>query len=87
MTSKEDQNFNLLHDARLINISEGVLFPLLKQREENQIALLCAKFDGGDSNILTDVAKLSAFREITRELKRIQTKGHQASEEINELSR
>lgn len=78
-----DELFSIAHDARLVNLSEGLLFPLLERKQENQVALLCAKFEGGDSNLLTEVAKLSVIRGLIQELKRVQAKGSKAAEELN----
>ena len=74
---------SLMHDARLLNVSEAVLRPLLDKKIEIQIGLICAKFEGGSTDILTDVAKLCAFRDIQRELKKIQQKGSTAMEELH----
>jgi len=83
VASKENELYSLMHDSRLVNLSEGLLFPLLERKKEAQVALLCAKFEGGESNLLTDVAKLSVYKSLIEELKRIQTKGNNAAKEIH----
>lgn len=86
--NSHEKLYALAHDARLVNLSEGLLFPLLERKKESQIALLCSKFEGGETNLLTDIAKVSVYRELIAELKRVQAKGNTASQEINnELSR
>jgi hypothetical protein len=84
----KDTLFALSHDARLVNLSEGLLFPLLERKKESQVNVICSKFEGGETNLLTDIAKLSVYKGLIEELKRIQAKGNNATERINnELSR
>ena len=72
----------LLHDSRAVNASESVLFPLLDKKCEAQVARICARFEGGETDLLTDIAKLVVFRQLLADLKRIQAKGNKASQEI-----
>lgn len=79
---KDEELFALANDARLINATEGVLFPLLIKGREDAISTMCAKFRGGEKDLLTDVARITTLDDLIRQLKAKQQKGNKAADAL-----
>ena len=72
-----------LNQARLVNISAGVIYPLLEKHEEEKVSAMCAKFTNGETNFLADVASLAYIRELKRSLEVKQKQGESAAKVMN----
>jgi hypothetical protein len=75
-------------DAKLVHLNDGVIFPLLNRKIEEQIADLCETFKGTSTIKASSVAYISACRDIMRELESIARHGDRAAETLghNKLS-
>lgn len=85
--SKQEELLRQAHEARAVNLSESLLYPLLERKIQSQVSLIVSLFNGGETDFLKAVAQLASYQGIKEELKRIQQKGNKASEELNEFSR
>lgn len=72
-----------LNQARIVNLSAGVLYPILNKHEEEKIAQMCAKFTNGETNFVADVASLTYIRELKRTLEVKQKQGESAAKILN----
>lgn len=86
MTGKQpdERLMALAQDARLLNVSEGVLFPLLEGMRENAIVLLCSKYRGGDTNLVAETARIAVLDDILNLLKTKQKVGNKAANDLTE---
>lgn len=75
------------HDARLINLSEGVLFPMLQKAREEAVQAMCSKFRAGNHDLLTEVARVVAYDDFILKLRAVQQKGNKAQEVISNDNR
>jgi len=86
MNAKTEQRQEQLHalasDARLINATEHLLYPLLRGMKSEAVDQMCAKFRGGETNLLTDIAKITVLDDLLKKLQSVQHKGNLAYEEL-----
>lgn len=83
MTNKDTGKlFSDMNDARLINMGEHLLKPILKKHIEQRVSTMCSKFNGGETNFVKDVAQISYIHDLLNELKTIQIKGNKAMEKL-----
>lgn len=73
-----------MNDARLINMSEQVLYPLLQRHADDRVKVMCSRFRDGETNFVRDVAQISYIQELLGELNRKQIKGNKARKELED---
>lgn len=69
---------SLVSDSRLIAASDHLIFPMIKLRIEQRIALACSKFTAGEKDFVGDIAYIQGLKEIEQQLKNLQRSGNQA---------
>lgn len=70
----------LKQDARYINMSEQVLWPLLSELKESAINRMCLAFQGGKTDLIGEVAYIVAIRSVETALSITQTRGNKLAE-------
>jgi hypothetical protein len=80
----DEKTWNLLHDSRLINLSESVLFPMLDSMIDSKVHLMVSKFNGGEHELLADVAGIASLYELKNKLKAAQSKGNKEASKLTE---
>ena len=68
----------LMTQGRLIAASDQVLYPLIQKKIQERLTQACSKFNGGEQNFLSDIAYISALKQIENELKSLQKQGNEA---------
>ena len=79
----EEKLAHLFQESRLVSASENVLYPLIKLKIEQRISLACARFVGGETQFIADIAYIQGLKEIEIQLKKIQTAGNQANYDLH----
>lgn len=80
-----EKQTQLMQDARLISLNDGVIYPMLLRQKDAAISRMIWKFDEGkDLNFIAEVAQLSLIDKQLRELQRKQTLGNNAFEKLNQ---
>ena len=74
----------LMNDARLLNMTESVLYPLLQKHMDQKVKQMCARFRSGHTEFIQDVAQLSYIEELTSELTRKQAQGNRARKDLTD---
>lgn len=74
---------DLMSESRLVSAADNVLFPLIKLKIQQRIDLACAKFVGGETQFIADIAYIQGLKEIEIQLKKIQMAGNQANYELH----
>lgn len=80
----DEKTWGLVQDARLINLSESLLFPLLDKMIEERVDLMIAKFNGGETELLAHVAMIASLKDFKIKLKQAQAKGNREAAKIAE---
>lgn len=82
----DEKKLKLATDARLVNLAEHLIFPLLEQNIKTVHSHMVSKLQAGEKDFLADVAKLAAYQEIHDQLKRTQHHGNKADAEVHPLT-
>lgn len=86
MNERTEQHKEQLHalanDARLINATEHLLYPILQGMKKEAVDQMCAKFRGGEDDLLTDIARITVLDDLIRKLRATQIKGNTAHKEL-----
>jgi hypothetical protein len=56
---------------------------MIQKKIQERLTLACSKFVGGEQNFLSDIAYISALKQIENELKSIQKQGNEAYLKLN----
>lgn len=70
-------------DARLVNLAEHLIFPMLLTQLETRIELMCVDFRSGKSDFIAHVAYITAIKDQISELKLLQSRGNRAYAKLN----
>lgn len=73
-----------MNDARLLNAVDNVLVPALEHKISVKLEQACARFRGGETSFLAEVAYMTAIKDLLLEIRQKQTRGHQAIKELHE---
>lgn len=76
----------LMQQARAINASENLLFPLIDKIIGNKINSMVSEFNGGKTEFIGNVAGIAALFEIRQNLVSMQTQGNSILEKLNRES-
>lgn len=76
--ASDEKLAELMTQGRLIAASDQVLYPLIQKKIQERLNQACAKFNGGEQNFLSDIAYISALKQIENELKSLQKQGNEA---------
>ena len=68
--------------GRSIGHAESFLVPLLREAQEDTVALMCAEFAAGRTDFVAKVAKLDCLRELEETLKNKKQAGDRAAKEL-----
>lgn len=74
----DEKLVSLVNESRMISASENVIYPLIQKKIQERLTQACAKFNGGEQNFLSDIAYISALKQIENELKSLQKQGNEA---------
>lgn len=80
---EQEKLASLMNDARLIAASDNVIYPLIELKITQRINAACAKFSGGETSFVADIAYIQGLKEIKNELKKMQESGNRAALELN----
>ena len=69
----DEKLVELINESRFISASENVLFPLIEKFVQQRLDGMIAKFNGGETNFISDVAYISGLRSLAQNLKSKQT--------------
>ncbi len=75
--------FAVMSDARLVNMAEHLIYPLIQNKITDLNVEMNAKFKNGQKDFIAEVAKLSVYLDLIDDLKSIQTKGNQEYKKLN----
>lgn len=81
--ASEEKLAELMSQGRMIAASDQVIYPLIQKKIQERLSMACAKFTGGEQNFLSDIAYISALKQIETELKSIQKQGSDAYLKLN----
>jgi hypothetical protein len=74
---------SLMGDARLINASDNIIFPLIKKLIEERITQACGRFQMGETSFIGDISYIYGLRQIEEKLKKLQTQGNEAYKKLH----
>lgn len=74
---------SIMNDSRIISASENLIFPMLDLMIEQRLEQACARFRGGESQFVSDIAFITALKDIRDGLSSVQKKGLAAFEKLN----
>lgn len=80
----DEKTWGLVQDARFLNLSESIIFPLLDTMIQERQDLMVSKFTGGEKDLLAEVAGIAALKDLKTRLKSMQLKGNRAAAKITE---
>lgn len=78
------KEFTELADARLVNMAEHLIYPMIDKKIISLNMEMVAKFKNGQKDFISEVAKLSVYMDLIEDLKQIQTKGNKAYSKLND---
>ena len=84
----EDQKLvEAMSQGRMINAAENVIYPMLEKKIQERLTQACAKFAGGTTDFISDIAYISGLKDIQNNLKRIQQDGNSAHKTLHEKNK
>ena len=81
MLEKEIEQMN---DSRLINLAEHLIYPLLDKFVAEKVEEAISKFKDGETSFLSEVAYMSALKDLQISLKGKQLRGNKALNKLEE---
>jgi hypothetical protein len=81
----DEKKLKLAMDARLVNLAEHLIFPLLEQYIKNVTSHMVARLNAGERDFVADVAKIAAYQELFDQLRRTQYHGNKADSQIHPI--
>lgn len=79
----EEKLGEIMRDARMISAYEHLLFPALSANLDRKVEELCAKYVGGNRDLIGDIAQIAYIKELISQFKLTQTKGSKAYEKLH----
>ncbi len=79
----DEKLVSLMSESRLISAVDNVLYPMIKLKIEQRVALACSKFIGGEVSFIADIAYIQGLKEIESALRKMQQAGNNANYELN----
>ncbi len=74
---------SIMQDARLVAAADNVIYPMLESKIIGRLEVACAKYRGGETNFISDIAYITGLQDILHELKTMQNRGLTAFEKLN----
>lgn len=79
----EEKHHVLAQEARALNLSEGLIFPLIDKMIKHRTDLMVSEFNGKDINMIPHAAFIAALYELKNILQNKQKLGNAAQAQIN----
>ncbi len=79
----EEKHHILAQEARALNLSEGLIFPLIDKLIQQRLDLMVSEFNGKDMNMIPHTAFIAALYELKNVLQNKQKLGNKYQEQIN----
>lgn len=73
-----EKELNQIRDARLVNMSEHLLYPMLEEDISRIINQACSRFRAGEKDFQNEIAQITHIQDMLIRLKQIQQKGNHA---------
>jgi len=71
-----------LNSSRMISAAQDVIFPLIQDMISKRLDLACAEYRAGKDTSI-HIAYITGLKDLSNELKRLQTVGERARAELN----
>jgi hypothetical protein len=78
----DEKKLGKMNDARLVNMADHLIYPLLKTMIELRLNTACAAFSGGSRDFVADIAYIQGLKELEQKLKRMQQEGNAVNAEL-----
>lgn len=83
----DEKLVEFMGEARLIAASENVIYPMIDLKIKNKIESACSKFRGGSLDFVSDIAYITALRDIEMDLRSKQAMGNKAIKTLHEKTK
>lgn len=75
----DEKLISALNEARMLNAAENVIYPVIEDMIQKRISLACSEYRAGKVDALAHIAYIAGLKDLSNQLKAIQTKGNQAN--------
>lgn len=80
--TEQEKLIALSNDARLVNLAEQLIFPLIENMRQRRVETMLHKYADSKHEYLADVAYIAALNELMQHLRLIQSRGNKAISNI-----
>lgn len=83
----KEHEVSLLNAARLVNMADQILYPMIDQMIQHKLEEATAKFRGGKAeSFIHEVSYMAALQDLRQRLTQIQKKGNKIIEQNQETT-